>query len=119
MQGDEKQPCKKGVAACTCFFQDFVGKEHKQAGVEKRQGLQIFKSQIFGHAKGSKENQPDAGEGIMERRVVIGKKLVRIHIRQLAELINIFDITDMSGVYLAGGDAGINPFVMLPVVQAR
>ncbi len=55
----------------------------------------------------------------MKRRMVIGKKLVRIHIRQLAEFINIFDITDMSGVYLAGGDAGINPFVMLPVVQAR
>lgn len=50
--------------------------------------------------------------------MVIGKELVRVKVGQFMEFINIFDISDMAGVYLAVSDSRINAFVMLPVVKA-
>ncbi len=49
--------------------------------------------------------------------MVIGKKPVGIEIRQPVEFIDVFGITDMPGVYLAGGNTRVYPFVVLPVIQ--
>ena len=50
--------------------------------------------------------------------MVVGKELVRIEIGESAEFINIFDISDMARVYLAGSNPCINAFVVLSVVEA-
>ena len=55
----------------------------------------------------------------MQRRMIIRKKFIGVHIGQLTKFIDIFNITDVSGIDLIRGNSGVNAFVMLPFIKTR
>ncbi len=118
MESHKGKPDKKPLSFDFKNLQNPPGDGHAQTGVKKSKNLQIFKGQILGDTQEDIELQPQKRNDVVQRRVIIGKKLIGIDIREPVKLIDIFNITDMPGIDKVRSHAGICPGVMLAFIKS-
>ena len=119
MQRAQKERSVQALSRCVKQLQNFQAYKQEQAGIQKRQHLQVFKGQLFRHAAAGQENHPQTGNQIMQRGMVIGKKLIGVDFRKLPEFVYELYVAQVPGIHLVVSDTGINAEIVLPFIQPR